>query len=116
MKTLTNAVYPAFALFTVACFAFSPTAGAQCPQQCNLTDYRTSLGYGALQTNTTGADNTAIGIDALFNNISGATNTATASPHSGPTTTPKEGRRDRPGRLQGDNDSAERYCNPTASA
>jgi hypothetical protein len=79
MKTIIKMSCRAFALFAFACFAFSPTAEAECPQQCDLTVYRTSLGYGALQSNTTGAYNTATGIDALFNNISGADNTASGA-------------------------------------
>ena len=36
----------------------------------------TSLGTGALQSNTTGDFNTAIGVDALFSNTTGDFNTA----------------------------------------
>ena len=36
----------------------------------------TSLGTGALQSNTTGSYNTAIGFDALFSNTTGSFNTA----------------------------------------
>ena len=36
----------------------------------------TSLGTGALQSNTTGSGNTAIGFDALFSNTTGDNNTA----------------------------------------
>jgi trimeric autotransporter adhesin len=36
----------------------------------------TSLGIGALQSNTTGSYNTASGFDALFSNTTGISNTA----------------------------------------
>src|SRR5262249_58660755 len=37
----------------------------------------TSLGTGALVSNTTGSANTALGVSALFGNTSGSNNTAT---------------------------------------
>jgi hypothetical protein len=39
----------------------------------------TSLGTGALQSNTTGSFNTAIGLDALFSNTTGDSNTASGA-------------------------------------
>src|SRR3984885_4870904 len=41
---------------------------------------------------------------------------ATATPHRGATTTPRAGRMDQPGRLQGDNDIVEQYNSPTELA
>jgi len=105
MKTLTNVIYPAFAL---ACFALLPAVYAQCPSHCDANantafganalltnttglqntavgvdalensnaDSNTAMGAGALQINTTGNVNTAMGLDALFKNASGFQNTA----------------------------------------
>jgi len=63
MKTLTNIIYPAFAL---ACFALLPAVYAQCPSHCDA-NANTALGASALSTNTTGLQNTAVGVDALEN-------------------------------------------------
>lgn len=40
------------------------------------------------------------------------TSMATATPHSGPTTTPEAARMDQPGRPEGDSDIVEQYNNP----
>src|SRR5215831_13813074 len=85
MKTITNIIYLAFALFALA-----PAIHAQCPQVCDVDN--TALGYGAfltttgnfitaiggntLSSNTTGGDNTAIGFGALFSNTTGLNNMA----------------------------------------
>jgi hypothetical protein len=42
-------------------------------------DGNTSLGAGALQSNTTGDFNTAIGVKALFSNTEGFSNTASGA-------------------------------------
>jgi hypothetical protein len=71
-------IYPAFALFVLACFAFSSVArgGAPvCQEGCDPSD-NTFLGLDAL-TNNTGVNNTAVGAFALLNNTSGDYNTAT---------------------------------------
>jgi hypothetical protein len=63
MKTITNIIYPAFVLFVLACFAFSPQARATCQDGC-LTNDNTVLGDDALVNNTTGSDNIALGNEA----------------------------------------------------
>jgi hypothetical protein len=75
MKTTTNVIYPAFALFAFACFLLSPQAEAVCQEGC-LTNQNTVLGDDALISNTTGFDNTAVGFNALSSNTTGANNTA----------------------------------------
>jgi hypothetical protein len=92
MKTITKISNPTFALFTLACFALSPQAHAQCPQICdgnmntalgndallnNTGLFNTAIGFDALSSNTTGPSNTAIGFQALFSNTTGILNTAT---------------------------------------
>jgi hypothetical protein len=65
LKTITNTIYPAFALFAFAYFALSPQAGAQnCNQGCNLDSDSTFLGTNALAING-GHDNTAVGSNVL---------------------------------------------------
>src|SRR4029434_10685762 len=66
MKTITNIIYLAFALFAFACFGLSPQARAVCQEGC-LTNFNTVLGDDALLNNT-GGYNTAIGFSALLNN------------------------------------------------
>ena len=75
MKTITNIIYPALALFAFACFALAQLVNAQCPQICD-DGVNTALGDDAL-VNNTGVQNTAIGESALFNNTIGNANTAT---------------------------------------
>ena len=70
MKTVTNIIYPACALFALACFALAPQAQAACQQGC-FTNGNTVLGDDALLTRT-GIDNTAVGVQALKNNSSTA--------------------------------------------
>ena len=76
MKTITNLINPAFALFTFACFALSPTAQAvvPTPDGCypNLT---TAEGCNALQSLTTGAGNMGVGWRSLFSDTTGSFNT-----------------------------------------
>ena len=76
MKTTTNTICPAFALFVFACFALSPATYAQCPQICSPALVNTALGDFALINNTTGYENTAIGESALTFNTTGGDNTA----------------------------------------
>src|SRR5262249_18578866 len=78
MKTITNIIYPAFALFAFACFGLASTAKASCQDAC-LTNYNTVQGDNALISLTTGIDNTAVGSGALLNNTTGSSNTATGS-------------------------------------
>jgi Chaperone of endosialidase len=93
MKTITNIIYPAFALVMLACFVLSPTAYATCQQGClkdgntvlgddalinnsEVGSFQTALGFQALFSNTQGFSNTATGYQALFNNTLGWNNTA----------------------------------------
>ena len=75
MRTITNIIYPAFAL---ACFALAPQAEAACHEGCDIPTGNTFLGNAAL-LNTGGTANTAIGLQALefnaggWNTASGAT-------------------------------------------
>jgi Chaperone of endosialidase len=77
----------------LACFAFSPTAPAQCSDGCGTNGNtfqgvfalgantgggeNTAFGDTALNFNTTGSFNTAVGFDALQTNKTGSANTAT---------------------------------------
>ncbi len=96
MKTITNIIYPLFALFAFACFALAPQARAVCQDAC-LTNNNTvqgddalfslttgfndtAMGFNALYSNTIGHLNTATGFDALYSNINGYSNTANVSP------------------------------------
>src|SRR5215471_5901101 len=77
MNTITNMIYPAFALFTLACVGLSPQARATCQEGC-LTDDNTVLGDDALINVIPGfgGDNTAIGFEALEFDTLGNENTA----------------------------------------
>ena len=75
MKTITNIIYLAFALFALACFAFSSQIKADCPSTCPGGG-NTGTGDGALDSVTTGINNTAVGKDALTNTTDGAYNVA----------------------------------------
>jgi hypothetical protein len=82
MKTLTNIIYPAFALFVLACSALSPTVQAQLPSpppDGGYPNQNTAEGDSALFNLTTGFDNTAVGFNALFSNTTGISNTATGA-------------------------------------
>jgi hypothetical protein len=76
MKTKTNIIYLALALFAFACFALSPQARAICQNGCDTGNSNTFLGDDALINNTTGVANTAIGSNALISNTTGYFNTA----------------------------------------
>src|SRR5215475_12708049 len=78
MKTTTNIIYPAFALFAFACFALSPQARAVCQEGC-LTNNNTVLGDDALLNDTGLGNNTAIGSNALHSNTTAEANTAIGS-------------------------------------
>jgi len=75
MKTITNIIYPALAVFTFACL-LSPQAAAVCQEGCDIPHENAFLGDDALHSNTTGFENVAIGYQALFNNTTGVNNTA----------------------------------------
>jgi hypothetical protein len=95
MKTITNIIYRAFALFAFAWFALAPQARAVVPAPdggypnqntaegddalFSLTTgtANTAIGFDALYGNTTGVENTAIGASALYQNTTGGENTAT---------------------------------------
>jgi hypothetical protein len=62
--------------FVLAYFGLSPAARAVCQEGCDLVNSSTFLGEGALDSNTTGVDNTAIGYLALTGNTTGVNNTA----------------------------------------
>ena len=76
MKTMTEIVYLALAVFVLTCFALSPQARAVCQDGCDLVFQNTFLGEDALVNNTTGPGNTAIGFEALLGNTTGQANTA----------------------------------------
>jgi Chaperone of endosialidase len=77
MKTLTNIIYAAFALFAFACFALSPTVKAVTPPpDGGYPGGNTAEGQNALLSLTTGGFNTAVGFYALFANTTGYFNTA----------------------------------------
>jgi hypothetical protein len=77
MKTLINNIHTAFALFALACFAFSPTAQAVVPPpDGGYPNGNTAEATDALFSVTTGIQNTAIGYQALYSNTTGGANTA----------------------------------------
>jgi hypothetical protein len=77
MKTITNIIYTAFALFAFACFALSPVAQAvNPPPDGGYPGGNTAEGQNALFSLTTGGFNTAVGFYALFANTTGYFNTA----------------------------------------
>src|SRR5262245_35320394 len=87
MKTITNIIYLAFALFAFACFALSPQARAVCQNGCDNSFGNTFLGDDALTHNIIGFENTATGKNALLSNIRGWDNTATGAHALGSNTT-----------------------------
>jgi hypothetical protein len=79
MKTITNTIYPMFALLAFAWFALSPSAQAQCQEGCNLNGGGTTVLSDAALVNNFGSSNTAVGSLALNNNTFGGDNTATGA-------------------------------------
>jgi hypothetical protein len=75
MKTKTNIIRLAFALFAFACFAFAPQAEAICNEGCG-SNFNTFEGENALIANTTGTGNTAFGWGSLSANTDGPFKTA----------------------------------------
>ena len=77
MKTITKFIYPAFAVFAIACFALSPTAQAVTPApDGGYPNENTAEGDDALFSLTSGAANTAVGSNALYFNTTGDDNVA----------------------------------------
>jgi hypothetical protein len=77
MKTRTNNISSAFALFAFACFALSPQARAvDPPPDGGYPNQNTAEGEDALFNLTTGYNNTAVGFHALFSDVAGHSNTA----------------------------------------
>src|SRR5262245_36728387 len=81
MKTLTNIIYPAFALVALAFLVLMPQAQALLPPPApdgGYPDFNTAEGENALfnVTSPQGGSDTAIGYQALFNNTTGSGNTA----------------------------------------
>ena len=79
MKTITNIIYPTFALFAFACFALLPapnTFGVIPPPDGGYPGFNTAEGQNALSGLTTGIGNTAVGWFSLFSNTDGSFNTA----------------------------------------
>jgi hypothetical protein len=80
MKTTTNIIYLALALFAFACFTLSPTARAvDPPPDGGYPNQNTAEGDNALFNLDTGTDNTALGFEALFQTTIGSFNTAVGS-------------------------------------
>ena len=78
MKTITNIIYSALALFAFACFAVSHSALAVIPAPDEgYAGDNTAEGTDALSSNTTGFQNMADGFAALVLNTTGDNNTAT---------------------------------------
>ena len=87
MKTITSSIYPAFAALVLIWLALSGTAAAAPPSNVSLGSQAlqsntsgvndTALGYQALRANTIGSQNTATGSQALYSNTAGSFNTAT---------------------------------------
>jgi Chaperone of endosialidase len=76
MKTITNIIYPAIALFALACFGLSPAVRAVTPApDGGYPNGNTAEGQNALFSLTTGYNNVAVGYEALFSNTSGVLNT-----------------------------------------
>src|SRR5262245_60361975 len=90
MKTITNIIYLAFALFAFACFAVLPTPnafGVVPAPDGGYPNQNTAEGEDALFSLTTGEWNTAVGFNALYSNTEGSTNTGVGSNALGFTTT-----------------------------
>jgi hypothetical protein len=79
MKTITNIIYLAFALFAFACFTLLPAPqafGVVPPPDGGYPNFTTAEGTNALQNLTSGLGNTATGWHSLFANTAGNLNTA----------------------------------------
>jgi hypothetical protein len=77
MKTISNTIYPAFALFALACIAVLPKAHAvNPPPDGGYPGFNTAEGQNALFSRTTGTYNTAAGWFSLRALTGGAFNTA----------------------------------------
>jgi trimeric autotransporter adhesin len=79
MKTITNIIYPTFALFAFACFALLPAPnafGVVPAPDGGYPGFNTAEGTNALQSLTTGVGNAAVGWFSLFSNTDGSHNTA----------------------------------------
>jgi hypothetical protein len=77
MKRMTNTIYPAFAVFAVACFALLPGAQAVSPPpDGGYPNFTTAEGQKALFSLTAGVANTGVGWYSLFSNTDGSYNTA----------------------------------------
>ena len=76
MKTITNIIYAAFALFASACFTLLPTAQAvvPAPDGC-YPAFTTAEGCDALHSLAGGAGNTGVGWRSLFFDSTGNFNT-----------------------------------------
>ena len=77
MKTVTNIIYPALAVFAFTCLAVLPRAQAvsPAPDGC-YPGFTTAEGCNALQLLTTGAGNTGVGWGSLESDTTGSFNTA----------------------------------------
>jgi Chaperone of endosialidase len=78
MKTITNIIYPTFALFAFACFALLPTPnafGVVPAPDGGYPGFNTAEGQNALLHLTTGTANTAVGWLSLENVATGSFNT-----------------------------------------
>jgi hypothetical protein len=75
MKTITNVIHPAFALFALVCLVFLPRTQAACLDGCDNGLFNVWQGDDALLNDTTGAGNTAFGWRALFAATDGSFNT-----------------------------------------
>ncbi|PYK21087.1 MAG: hypothetical protein DME55_00295 [Verrucomicrobia bacterium] len=77
MKTITNIVYLAVAVFAFAWLALSPTAHAVTPApDGGYPNANTAEGEDALFSLTSGIQNTGLGFHALYSNTTGENNTA----------------------------------------
>ena len=78
MKTITNIIYPTFALFAFACFALLPAPnafGVVPAPDGGYPGFNTAEGQNALLHLTTGTANTALGWVSLENVTAGSFNT-----------------------------------------
>ncbi len=77
MKTITNILYPAIAVFALTCFGISPASRAVVPPpDGGYPNFTTAEGDNALRSLTAGVGNTAIGTFSLSSVTTGSFNTA----------------------------------------